>query len=186
MRRAVVTLALLTAGGCATSVPSAIRAPLQAVPTVAEVQQAPEQHIGRQVRWGGSILGVQNLADSTEIEVLARPLEDDGEPRASGAEAGRFIVRLPGFVDPAEYPKDRLLTVVGPITGLVTRDIGAYPYRYPVVAASSRYLWPEAEPPTAYPYPWPWFYGQYGYGPWYAPWYGPWYGPRYRPWYGPW
>ncbi len=144
-----------------------------------------ESYSGQRVRWGGSIIAVRNLPDNTEVEVLSRPLDSDGEPRADADGAGRFIARVAGFVDPAEYAKDRLLTVVGLIDGVETRDVGEYPYRYPVIAVSSRYLWPELEP-DPYPYGNPWYYGGYGYGPWYGPGFGPWYGPGFRPWYGPW
>lgn len=178
-----ILIAVLIAGGCASTVPPAVRDPIPKAPTVGEVQQSPEAHLGQRVRWGGSILAVRNLANSTEIEVLARPLGNDGEPLAEAQGAGRFIARLSGFVDPAEYPAERLLTAVGPVVELVTRDVGEFPYQYPVVAADSRYLWPEPDPlPGPYPYGYPWGYGYGGFGPWY----GPVYGPFYRPWYGPW
>jgi outer membrane lipoprotein len=188
-------IAALAVGSCASTVPPAIRGEIPGAPTVRQVQQAQEAHLGRRVRWGGSILAVRNLADRTEIEVLARALAGDGEPRVGAEGEGRFIARLSGFVDPAEYPADRLLTVVGRVLEVVIRDVGEYPYRYPVVSADSRYLWPEPDPlPGSYPfgYPWgspwdstwgsPWSYGYGGFGSWY----GPSYGPFYRPWYGPW
>lgn len=177
-----ILIAMLTVGGCASTVPVAIRGDIPDAPTVHQVQQDTEAYLGRRVRWGGSILTVRNLADSTEIEMLARPLDSDGEPRAGADGEGRFIARLRGFVDPAEYPADRLMTVVGSVLEVVTRDVGDYPYRYPLIVADSRYLWPEPDPlPGPYPgYPWGYGYGGFG------AWYGPSYGPFYRPWYGPW
>jgi outer membrane lipoprotein len=180
---AAVTLAV---EGCASQVPAVIRgdAPGTAFAPVSieEVQRDPASHIGERVRWGGGILSVRNLPDTTEIEVLARPLASDGEPRADADPEGRFIARVPGFIDPATYPKERLLTVAGAILEVTTRDIGSYPYRYPVIAASSRYLWPAAAAPERSP----WYYGYYGYGPWYRWPYGPFYDPWYWPGYGPW
>ena len=179
---AVASLALLAAlasASCSSSVPRTIRDTPTARLTVAEVQQAPDRAIGQRVRWGGNIIAVANLAESTQIEVLARPLDNDGEPRRDAEGQGRFIAELSGFVDPVEYPNDRLLTVVGPIAGLITRDVGEYPYRYPVVAVTSRYIWPEVEA-LPYPYPpYPW-YGGYGYRSWYGP-FDPWYGPHHGP-----
>jgi outer membrane lipoprotein len=165
--------ALLLLGGCATSeVPQAIRDEPARSPSVAQAQQAPEPYLGRRVRWGGSVIEVRNRRRTTEIEVLSRPLKADGAPRDDGPGEGRFIALLQGFADPAEYPKDRLLTVTGRLQRVETRPVGEYPYPYPVVEVQSRYLWPEPPPPPP-PYSYP--------GPWYDPWYGPW-----HPWYGPW
>lgn len=181
--------------GCSSSVPPAIRGdvpgPALQPLSVAQVQRGAEAYSGQRVRWGGSIIALRNLPRSTEIEVLSRPLANDGEPRTNSDGEGRFIARVPEFIDPAEYAKDRLLTVVGEIDGIETRDVGEYPYRYPVVAVSSRYLWPMADSyryPAGYafPYGYPWYSGYYGYGGWYGPGYGlryaPWYGPGFGPW----
>jgi outer membrane lipoprotein len=160
---------------CATGVPESIRDPQVTPIDVKDAQTAPDRHLGQRVRWGGTVIGVTNGERSTEIEILARPLGRDGAPDSSSPGQGRFIAEAAGFLDPAEYPKGRELTVVGILTGTVTRSVGDFPYVYPVVRTESRYLWPEA--PTAVPYgpPYPW--------PWYDPWYGPWYAPYYRPYY---
>jgi outer membrane lipoprotein len=171
---AVALTVCLTA--CATPVPQAIRIAPAAAVSVTQVQQDPTKYVGQRVRWGGTIIAVENGKHTTGIELLARPLDSDGEPRADLPGVGRFIARIPAFADPAEYPKDRLLTVVGKVEGIETRPVGDYPYRYPVVAAETRYLWPQpVRPAYLYPYPYPW------YGPWYGPWYPPW-----GPWWGPW
>ena len=181
LRMLIATIALT---GCASSVPQAVRDGPVAKIKVSEVQQAPGQCIGAQVRWGGSIIAVANHDEITQIEVLSRPLDGDGEPRADASGQGRFIAEIPGFVDPAEYQTDRLLTIVGQVSGVRTRDVGEYPYPYPypypVVAASSRYLWPEVEPMPYAGYRYP-RCGWYGYPPWYGP-LGPWYGAAYGPW----
>jgi outer membrane lipoprotein len=130
---------------------------------------------------GREILAVHNARTTTEIEILAAPLGSDGKPQEGESGLGRFIVELAGFKDPAEFPEERRLTVVGALTGVVTRNVGDYPYRYPVVAGDVWYLWPNPPPDR---------YASRFYDPWYRPWYGPWYGPRYGPgfgpWYGPW
>jgi outer membrane lipoprotein len=174
--------ALFLLQGCATSrVPEAIREAPQPSPSVSAVQQQPDVHLGQRVRWGGKILAVHNARTTTEIEILAAPLGSDGKPQEGESGLGRFIVELAGFKDPAEFPEERRLTVVGALTGVVTRNVGDYPYRYPVVAGDVWYLWPNPPPDR---------YASRFYDPWYRPWYGPWYGPRYGPgfgpWYGPW
>jgi len=164
----------LSLGSCATQVPEPIRQPATSPLDVARVQEQPERHLGQRVRWGGTILAVSNRERTTEIEVLARPLGRGGAPVFESSGQGRFIVEVAGFLDPAEYPKDRELTVVGIITGHQTRPVGDYPYVYPIVRAETRHLWPEQTPTALYGPPDPWF----------GPWYDPWYGPFYRPYYG--
>lgn len=175
---------VLTLAGCASQIPQAIRTAPAKPLSVAQVQQAPAGLEGRRVRWGGSIVATVNLPQATEIEVLSRPLSRDGEPRTWDPGEGRFVARIAGFVDPAEYAKDRALTVEGTLLRLETRMVGDYPYAYPVVAAEARHLWPEAPPPSASPYPGPW--GWPGYGPGWGPWGGWPYGPGFGPWRGPW
>ena len=169
---------LLTAlGACTSQIPGAIReAPAKAV-EVTQAQQDPARLMGQRVRWGGTIIAVTNLPTATEVEVLARRLDADGEPQTQGEGAGRFIAQVAGFLDPAQYEKDRALTVVGTLAGVQTRPVGDYRYAYPLVRVETRYLWPKEPPPGAYgPYGYP------GYG--YPGWYGPW-GPGVGPWFGP-
>jgi outer membrane lipoprotein len=181
--RLLVRLARLSVGavlaslilGCASPVPQAIRESGTTTPvTVSAVQADPARHSGQRVRWGGEILSVANRERVTEIEILSRRLGREGEPVMDAEPEGRFIASIPGFVDPAQIPNDRDITVVGLITETVTRPVGEYPYIYPVVQVESRYLWPEAPPAVAYPYPYPWL------GPWYDPFWGPYWGPGYR------
>jgi outer membrane lipoprotein len=156
--------------GCATTLPEAIREPPNPDVAVAAAQASPEQYRGTAVRWGGTLLAVRNRAQVTELEILSRPLGFNGRPEDDGAGMGRFVAEVPGFVDPATLPKDRLVTVAGTVAGATTRPVGDYPYLYPVVRATHYRLWapPAPEPywhryPLAYPwYPW---------GPW---WYRPW------------
>ena len=175
-------LATLLAPGCASRMPPALHGDLPAAPVSAEQARLdPDRHLGQNVRWGGSVLAVHNHPDNTAIEVLSRPLAGDGKPRPDAAPSGRFLARLAGFLDPAEYPRGRLITVIGTITGIESRAVGEYPYPHPVVEVRRHHLWPEQawcprDPACADPYYgyWPWF------GPWYHPWRHPWYGP------GPW
>ncbi len=174
-----VTLTLcLVLGGCTSPIPKAVRETPVNPLDLAQVQQDPARAVGRQVRWGGTIIAIDNRPAVTEIEVLARPLDTFGEPLRDRPGEGRFIARLAGFLDPAEYAKDRALTVVGTLSGMETRPVGDYPYSYPLIQIETHYLWPKVPPPSVYDYP-PWF------NPWYSPWYSPWYGPGYGPWLGP-
>jgi outer membrane lipoprotein, Slp family len=170
-----VTVNLLLGGilltGCASQVPKAIQESAPGNLSVAEVRADVNVFIGRPVRWGGTIVDVENLKTDTLVEVLARPLGRDGRPSDSGPSSGRFLARIKGFLDPAVYVKDHSFTVTGTVAKAVQRPIGEHPYLYPEVAVDSHYLWaPEPEPVYAgYPYWRRW--GLYGYDPWYPYWY---------------
>ena len=175
VRRGWLLLLAAALSGCAAGIPRAISETPATAVTVSEVQQTESRFIGVRVRWGGTILSVRNLEAVTEIEILARPIDARGEPDPEREGQGRFIATVRGFLDPSEYPKDRLLTIVGTLDRVETRPVGDYPYRFPIVNTMQRYLWPEPVP-DAYPYP----YYPYGYlGLWRHPWYGPWWGPGY-------
>ncbi len=143
--------------GCSSSVPLQIKNPPEENPDIVRVQSNPDCCVGQTVRWGGKILATQNLARSTRITVLARPLTKNGRPKDVESSPGRFIAEFPQFLDPALYPNERKLTVVGQYTGQETITIGEFPYKQPVVEVEQHYLWPDdSDDPYLY-YPWyPW------------------------------
>ena len=131
-------IAVILLSGCAGGVPAAIKDSPVSSASVSEAQQSERRFVGAQVRWGGTILSVRNREATTEIEILSRPTDTSGEPDAEGDGQGRFIAEVRGFLDPAEFPKDRLLTVVGTLDRVETRPVGDYPYRFPIVDAKQR------------------------------------------------
>lgn len=165
---------ILLLSGCTSPVPQTIREPAPAQPNLTQVQRHPAQYLGRAVRWGGTILSVENREDETEIEIVARELDSDGQPLAYSASQGRFLARTDRFLDPAVFKKDREITVRGAIEDTIIRSIGQHPYRYPIVRLGSYYLW---EPPLRVA---PcWYCDPFWYDPWYYPYWYPW---RYHPW----
>jgi outer membrane lipoprotein len=130
-------------GGCASDVPLVIREPLPDNPSLAEVQRNPKGFVNRSVRWGGVIVSTKSVADHTEVEVLARALRDDGRPETGDVSLGRFLVESDQFLDPALFSADRELTVYGVLKEALVRNIGEYPYTYPLVQAIQLYLWPQ-------------------------------------------
>lgn len=155
--------------GCASNVPELIRAAPEDAPELSAVRGDPAKFEGRLVRWGGEVIEVTNQAGTAWIEVLARPLWRDGPPRSDGPALGRFLARAEGFVDPVEYAAGNPVTITGRIVGAEERNIGDHPYRYPLVAAEARHLWPKQE---IDPY-------RYYYSPLF---YDPWWPYRYRYW----
>lgn len=161
----LLTILLLSA--CATPVPPAIKNPPPGNPSLREVREGVEAYLGESVRWGGTIISVENEQDRTEVQILQRKLEDDGEPIETSASQGRFLMRTSHFLDPAIYSKDREITVVGTVEGKAQRMVGNYPLTMPVVDADHYYLWPEYTDRRYYSYPYyphPYYDFYYPYG----------------------
>lgn len=147
---------------CASNIPRPIReAPPDNV-GIAQVLAEPESLRNSRVRWGGTIAAIENRRDETWIEIVEQPLGSDGLPRRTDRSGGRFLARVPGFLDPSVYAPKRQITVAGYFENIVTRDIGEHPYRFPVVRVDSHYLWPY-EPMVIHHY----YYPPYWYEPWY-------------------
>ncbi|MCB1774772.1 MAG: Slp family lipoprotein [Gammaproteobacteria bacterium] len=161
-------------GGCATAPPAGLEDNLPQQPSQREAQARPDAFVGSAVRWGGEILSVRNDPASTDVEIFGRPLLDNAEPAAEGGDGIRFLARIDGFVDPAEYAPGKRLAVRGTLAKAETRPVGEFPYRYPVVVVERFHLWPAHEPVEPVYWRDPWFYD-----PWW-PW-GPWGPYRYRP-----
>ncbi len=154
---AAVSVGLL--GGCASEAPIWIRVPPKDNPSLTQVRQDLDRYLGRTVRWGGTIAAVRNLASETEIEVVERTLSGSGRPDKDSGSEGRFLVRIPSFLDPAVYAQGRLLSVRGRVQGEERRNIDEYLYHYPVLAARHYHLWEPLPPARPYRDPWlrdPW------------------------------
>ena len=162
MRLPIAMLVALVLGGCASKVPVAIREPVAGGPSLAQVRSEPAAFIGREVRWGGTIAAVANRPDTTRIEVVARELGGNGRPQESDRSAGRFLLQVEGFLDPAVYSEGREVTARGVLAEPVAGRIGEHPYRFPLVKARTLYLWPPRVEPRYDRHPPPWYYD-----PWY-------------------
>ena len=163
--RAGLAAALLTLAGCASQPSPIATEPAGNVP-IAEVRANPDAYVGKQVRWGGAIASVENKANQTWVEIVGRELKDNGRPLLKKESRGRFLARFQGFLDPAVYAPGRLITIIGTIEGKTTRNIGDFPYLYPVVAVTDSQLWELKRRPVFYHRPPPWYYD-----PWYPyPW----------------
>jgi len=94
------------------------------------------------VIWGGAIVSVRNLEATTEIEVLAYPLDQKQRPLQRAPSQGRFIVVQDGFVEPADFPSGRYLTVKGKLFGTREGHIEQSQYRFPIVKDAKLHVWP--------------------------------------------
>ena len=98
-----------------------------------------------QARWGGVIAKVDNLADSTRIEVVHFELNASARPKQKDETLGRFRVYYPGLLDPLIYKKGKSITVLGDITAPESGAIGEHPYQYPVIKADAVHLWKDIQ-----------------------------------------
>ncbi len=155
MQRWIMVSIFLLLAGCAAPVPPALRSPGITRTTV----EAARSHVvppGVKVRWGGVISHVTNAPHATWLQIISLPLREDGRPHRSLRSDGRFLARIPGFLDPDLYAVGREVTVVGTFTGFKRAPIGKYAYDFPVVTATARYLWaPRPEVRYEYVEPWP-------------------------------
>ena len=139
------------------------------------VQQDPERFSGKVVLWGGVLVDISNLqSNETDVTVRQTELDFEKRPKDLDRSAGRFVVRYPGFLDPAIYQAGRLITVAGEVAGRIVQRLGQADYAYPLIRAKELYLWPKPVPVYPYPYYYP-YYGDPFWGPFWYPyrWYGP-------------
>ena len=94
------------------------------------------------VLWGGTLLSGTNFKDSTELEILAYPLDDYSEPIENSKSFGRFIAIDSGYLELGEYAKDRQVSFVGQLVELRKGKVGDSDYVYPVIAIQQIKLWP--------------------------------------------
>lgn len=84
---------------------------------------------------------MSNQRDTSELEVLAYPLGNDGRPDTGAPSTGRFIAVRPGFLEPADYRPGRLVTVSGPVLSVRQGRVGEAQHSFPAVAAESLRIW---------------------------------------------
>lgn len=107
------------------------------------VAQNPEAFIKEEVRWGGIVARVENLEKDTLIEIVNLPLGRQARPVASQETGGRFIARVPGFLDPMIYTQGKEITVVGMLSEPMPGKVGEHKINFPVVDTRGHQLWAE-------------------------------------------
>ena len=156
----VVSLSLML-HACASNVPQAIReAPAEDI-TLPQVRAAPKTYLKKSVRWGGTIIAIENRINESRLTILAQPFESYGEPEQGDKSLGRFIAIVDSFLDPAVYAKGRAITVYGELLATEQKKVGEFDYLYALVKVQQMHLWEPQRAIEHYPYP-PW---------WYDPWY---------------
>ena len=108
---------------------------------VVTARNAPESVKGSRVRWGGTIVNVENRKHETRVEILSRPLYRGGEPDDRKDGLGRFTAVIPGFLDAADYKAPNRMTVVGVLDGVKSGRVGESRYTFPVVRVEHHQMW---------------------------------------------
>ena len=98
---------------------------------------------GQQALWGGMILSIKPMKNVTEIEVLAYPLYSGGSPNQGVEPRGRFLIKHPGFLEPAEFSAGRWITAMGTVIAPIGGQVGESDYLYPAMSSEQLHIWPE-------------------------------------------
>ncbi|MDN3516953.1 Slp family lipoprotein [Aquisalimonas lutea] len=136
----LLLIAVTLAAGCAGTGPGF---DTEGVSRDLEPRQAARDGItDRRVLWGGTILATVPQEETTQVEILAYPLDRGERPLTDRDSRGRFLAVTDGFLEPADYAEGREVTVVGTLDQTQTATIGEAEYHYPVVDTETIHLWP--------------------------------------------
>jgi outer membrane lipoprotein len=164
----------LSLAGCVT-VPKPIKGnhPEQ---DLSQIQLAPENFKGIEVRLGGKVLAVQGRSKATtRLEIATQPLDSAGAPILNSISTGRIFAELPNLLEPTDF-KNKYVTVLGTIAGVEPGELNGVPYSYIRVNAIGfvrwqqhtridyNYLMPPA-PAWYYNGRWPYYAGYPGFWP---------------------
>jgi len=135
MRKAsalIICVALLAAGAPVPAAPG---------PSLGQALADMDRHYGRRVQWGGLVAALHQGAQGSWVEVLAYPLDGRGRPRLERAPVGRFLVHVPGPLDPRRYQPGRAIAVEGVVKAEVAGEVGGKRVRLPVLRGERDRLW---------------------------------------------
>ena len=90
----------------------------------------------------GVIVEPVNLESTTELQIIAYPLQRNGKPDLAQSPNGRFIAKIDGYLEPADYAPGRRVTVSGRVAEIRQGKVGEADYLFPVVQPDSLNLWP--------------------------------------------
>jgi len=139
-RRCTIALTLALAACTPPPVLKPTQTPQNIAPDMAAAM--PDVYHGAEILWGGRIVEVRNRAETSEIVILAYPLDGGQRPRPKQPSQGRFVAVLQGYVESYDYPHDRFVTVSGKVVGSLAENVDEQPYVYTLVHAEGVHLWP--------------------------------------------
>jgi outer membrane lipoprotein len=169
--RLLLILFLLLLASCAHPISGGFRSQIDPDLSINQILQSPDNHVGKKVVLGGTIVQTRNLENVTEIEVVEKELDYSGYPSSSDQSLGRFMFRKQGYLEAEIYAKSRMVTGAGTVVGTKSGKIGEMEYEFPVIEIEEIKLWdaPDYRYRTYYgPYIPGWgIYSYYPYYPYY-------------------
>lgn len=149
----------------------------------AEAISSIDSYRNYRVRWGGTIIQVDNEENLSRLQILYYPLDSFGRPQTGEQTEGRFVLETTEFYDPAVYRRNAQITAAGLLKGSTILKVGNKTLTVPVIEIQQVHLWPErTRSDYRYDYgygfgygPYPWGFYPYGYYRYYPRFYYPWY-----------
>lgn len=142
-----VVLGLGLVGGCASSpmvIPETLKNQIDPGITFSQILQRPESYQGKMLVLGGEVLSARRLTEGTRLEVLQLPLDDSQRPVSTRTDSqGRFLAMEKAFLDPAMFPPNTQVTIVGEVTGTIAAKLDEMDYQYPTVVIKHLHVWNE-------------------------------------------
>lgn len=129
------------------------RAPVGDLSVTPSRVAADERLIGQWVTWGGLLVSVKHLPSTTELDVLAYPLNHCGRPLVDRPSRGRFVLVYPGYLETGALASGRLITATGELTGVRDDRVGEAPVRLPLLQDPAPRVWPEQRSESFAPRP---------------------------------
>lgn len=134
-------------GGCTSSsmaIPETLQSQIDPGITFSQLFQRPESFQGKMVVLGGEVLSAKRLANGTRLEVLQLPLDDSQRPVVTRTDSqGRFLAMEKAFLDPAMFPPNTRVTIVGEVKGTTAAKLDEMDYQYPTVVIKYLHVWEE-------------------------------------------
>ncbi len=164
-KRLILPLLALLLSGCI-SPPQGLEADKFTIQSLQKIESDDYRCECKKVRLGGKVIAATALKDNTKVEVLSLPVSRfSAKPIVESNSEGRFIVYLPGFVDP-ESLKEQYITVVGLLKGKETGKIDQADYQYPLVEATTYKQWRLVQEYYYDPLDWEdyWYERHFGFG----------------------
>lgn len=141
-------LGLAWVGSCASSpmvIPETLQNQIDPGLTFQQLLQSPESYQGKIIMLGGEVLSAKRLAEGTRLEVLQLPLDDSRRPVVTRTESqGRFLAMEKDFLDPAMFPPNTRVTIVGEVTGIIAAKLDEMDYQYPTMVIKYLHVWKES------------------------------------------
>ncbi len=93
-----------------------------------------ETDLNKKFLWGGEILSVENLHQTTELTIISYPLDRSEKPKYNKPSTGRFVAVYPGFLEPTDYHQGQSITIVGTLQELRNGKVAEADYLFPVLS----------------------------------------------------